>query len=228
MCLGKRVIIVRRVSMSEPTAETPIAVNSSTTPSAPEETVAAPAVPVAVTKESNEVFLGGMIVGVICLLLIVLAGTFGYFGYRLWREAQVERSTPSIQELGEKAMAEPVAETPAPTSIPTPSPAPSETPAPSAADLATLEVKVLNGGAVKGSAGTLVDILKKAGYTKAAFGNTVADHKGTVIYYGATSQGAAETLKVTIAKTYPAVTLEPAKAGDKDATAAAVVVILGK
>lgn len=177
-------------------------------------------------KESNEVFLGGMVVMVICLILLILAGTFGYFGYRLWQTAQEERMTPSIQELGEKPKenAEPVA---TPTPAPEPAPAPTPAPAP-AADLATIEVKVLNGGGARGSAGTLTDLLKKAGYTKAAFGNSVNDHTGTVIYYAEASKSAAETLKETVAKTYPAVTLSPATAGDKDATAAAIVVILGK
>ena len=217
--------------MSEPTANTSTTVTTPTPPATPDEIGVTPIAPVTAVKESNEVFLGGMIVGVMCLLLVILAGTFGYFGYRLWQEAQVERSTPSIQELGEKGVVEPVAETPtsAPTPTPaTPAPTSTETPTPSTTDLATLEVKVLNGGGARGSASTLTELLKKAGYAKAAFGNTVADHTGTVIYYAASSQGDAETLKATVAKTYPSVTTSPAKAGDKDATSAAVVVVLGK
>lgn len=203
--------------MSEPTPITPPPVEA-----APAEVVASPQAPLA-AKERNEVFLGGMVVAIICLLLLILAGTFGYFGYRLWQSAQIERTTPSIQELGEKPVTDmPQVAAPTPVAEPTPAPAP----APSA-DLAAVEVKVLNGGAAKGSASTLVDLLKKAGYTKASFGNSVANHTGTTIYYTITSQSAAETLKATVAKTYPAVTVAPAKAGDKDATAAAIVVVLG-
>jgi hypothetical protein len=73
-----------------------------------------------------------------------------------------------------------------------------------------------------------VDILKKAGYTKAAFGNTVADYTGTTIYYGANTQSVAEKVKELVIKTYPAVVVAPAEANNKDATAASVVVILGK
>lgn len=181
-------------------------------------------------KDSREVFLGGMVILVFCLLLLILAGTFGYFGYRLWQSSQTERSTPSIQELGEIAKEEGLA-TP---SEPTPESAPSAaTPAPSSSeptlpDKATLEVKVLNGGGARGSAGTLTDLLKKAGYTKAAFGNTVADYTGQTIYYGADGLKAAEALKEEVVKTYPKVTLAPAKTGDKDSTAALLVVILGK
>lgn len=174
--------------------------------------------------QSKEAWLGGVLVLVLCLLLLVLTGTFGYFGYRLWKAAQVEQSTPSIQELGEHIPPR------APDVNPDTS-TPTTTPAISSAlvqDKATVEVKVINGGAAKGSASTLTELLKKAGYTKATFGNSAKDHTGTIIYYSGSAQVAAETLKETVIKTYPKVTLAPAQAGDKDATAATVVVVLGK
>lgn len=182
-------------------------------------------------KETNEVFLGGMVVAVLCFLLIILIGTFGYFGYRLWKSAQVERTIPSIQELGEKQVAvsaEQPSAAPQPETLATQTPESTNPSGTQTVDLASVEVKVLNGGALRGSAGTMVDILKKAGYTKAAFGNTVADYTGTKIYYGTQSQGAAEGVRQLVAKTYPGVSLAPAEANDKDATAAAIVVILGK
>lgn len=188
----------------------------------------APAV-AATTKGSNEVFLGGVIIMVLCVLLVLLTGTFGYFGYRLWQSSQITRSTPSIQELGEK-MGEnkeeptPAVEESAPA---TAAPAPA-TPETVSVDKATVEVKILNGGGVRGSASTLTDVLKKAGYTKAAFGNTVSDYTGTTIYHAADAIKAAELIKEEVIKTYPKVTLLPAKTGDKDMTAASVVVILGK
>lgn len=186
-------------------------------------------------KEANEVFLGGMVVGVLLLLLLILIGTFGYFGYRLWKSAQVERSIPSIQELGEKpgsVVSESVVETPPPASLSAPTSQTTSSPTTetevASLDIALVEVKVLNGGAARGSAGTLVDILKKAGYSKAAFGNTVADYTGTKIYYGTNAQSAAEKVKELVSKTYPTVVIAPAEANNKDATAASVVVILGK
>lgn len=184
---------------------------------------------VATSQDSREVFFGGMVIVVFCVLLLVLAGTFGYFGYRLWQSSQTERMTPSIQELGEVA-AVPTPETPAPESAPVATPASPAlpTPASSIPDKATIEVKVMNGGGIKGSAGTLTELLKKAGYTKATFGNTIADYTGQTIYYGADALGAAEILKTEVIKTYPEVALAPAKAGDKDTTAAFLVVILGK
>lgn len=196
---------------------------SSETSGSTEETVA--------QKETNEVFLGGMVVVVLCLLLAILIGTFGYFGYRLWKSAQVERAIPSIQELGEKQVTvspEGSSTNPQPEIPAQSTPEPTTPQNTQSVDLASVEVKVLNGGASRGSAGTLVDILKKAGYTKAAFGNTVADYTGTKIFYGAQSQSAAEKVKELVAKTYPDVVLAPAEANDKDATAAAIVVILGK
>lgn len=187
--------------------------------------------PVSSPRTSNEVLLGGMVVAVLSLLLLVLAGTFGYFGYGLWKAAQVERTTPSIQELGEKPLSpEQIAAAPTPTPPPTPiTPPPASVPTPtSETQLVALEVKVLNGGGARGSASTLTELLKKVGYTKAAFGNAVNDHTGTVVYYTAALQGEAEAVKAVVAKTYPNTTLTPAQSGDKDATVAGIVVILGK
>lgn len=197
--------------------------------SMPQESEETSPVSVASQDDSREVLFGGMVIVVFCILLLVLAGTFGYFGYRLWQSSQTERMTPSIQELGEVAVL-PSPETPAsePASATPPASPASSTPESTLPDKATLEVKVMNGGGIKGSAGTLTDLLKKAGYTKATFGNTVADYTGQTIYYGADSLKSAEVLKEEVVKTYPKVTLAPAKAGDKDMTAATLVVILGK
>lgn len=199
-------------------------------PETPNVGVGTPLTPMP-TKESNEVFLGGMIIMVLCLLLVLLTGTFGYFGYRLWQSSQVTRSTPSIQELGEKmgekkaeSTATPSTSEPAPT---TPATTPS-TPETASVDKTAVEVKVLNGGGAKGSASTLTELLKKAGYTKATFGNATADHTGTTIYHSTDATKAAELIKEEVMKTYPKATLMPATAGDKDKTAASVVVILGK
>lgn len=182
------------------------------------------------TKESNEVFLGGVIIVVLCVLLLLLTGTFGYFGYRLWQASHIERSTPSIQELGEKITETPETSSPSESTISTPTPTPvaPTTTETSPVDKATVEVIVLNGGGARGSASTLVELLKKAGYAKAAFGNTVADYTGTTVYHAADAVKAAELIKEEVIKTYPKVTLAPAKVGDKDMTAASVVVILGK
>lgn len=216
--------------MSEPVSNDHQVDTEEAKPSSPEQ------VSSSAPKETNEVFLGGMVVGVLLLLLLVLIGTFGYFGFRLWKSAQVERSIPSIQELGEKpgvGTSEPRTETPTAPEPSSPSTTQTEPPkvvdtGSVSPDLASVEIKVLNGGAARGSAGTLVDILKKAGYTKAAFGNTVADYTGTTIYYGANTQSVAEKVKELVIKTYPAVVVAPAEANNKDATAASVVVILGK
>lgn len=214
--------------MSDPDAETKPGGSSYQVPEI--ATVSTTHEPVSDTapKETNEVFLGGMVVAVICLLLLLLTATFGFFGYRLWQSAKVERTIPSIQELGEQPKVEPVTST-TETAPPTPSAASISEPTPAAStNLASVEVKVLNGGAARGSASTLVERLKQAGYAKATFGNAAAEHTGTVIYYTATAEAIAKVLQETVAKTYPKVTLSPAQAGDKDATVAAVVVVLGK
>lgn len=185
-----------------------------------------PVVEAVAMRETNESFLGSILVLVLVILLIGVTTFFGFLGYRIWRESQLTKSTPSIQKIVEAPAL------PAPTTNPTPSEEPKpETPAASVAavmDKATLDIKVMNGGAVKGSAGTFGETLKKAGYTKVTVGNTSGDYTGTVVYYATDKQKEAESVLVDVLKTYPKATVAPAKAGIADMTGATLVVILGK
>lgn len=184
------------------------------------------AVEAVATRETNESFLGSILVLVLVILLIGVTAFFGFLGYRIWRESQLTKSTPSIQKIVEAPAL------PAPTMNPTPSlePKPETPAAPVAAlvDKATLDIKVMNGGAVKGSAGTFGETLKKAGYSKVTVGNTSGDYTGTVVYYATDKQKEAESVLVDVLKTYPKATVAPAKAGIADMTGATLVVILGK
>lgn len=186
-----------------------------------------PTVEAAATRETNESFLGSILVLVLVILLIGVTTFFGFLGYRIWRESQLTKSTPSIQKIVEApALPAPTTTNQAPSLEPKP-----ETPAApveALVDKATLDIKVMNGGAVKGSAGTFGEALKKAGYSKVTVGNTSGDYTGTVVYYAPDKQKEAESVLVDVLKTYPKATVAPAKAGIADMTGATLVVILGK
>lgn len=91
-----------------------------------------------------------------------------------------------------------------------------------------LFVSVLNGGAAKGSAGTLVDFLKKDGYINVTPGNTLKNYAGIIIYYAAGLEKEAETIKVTVIKKYPQVKILPADVKNKETSVSQVTIILGK
>lgn len=176
-------------------------------------------------RETNEVFLGGMVVVVLCLLLLILTATFGYFGYRLWQSSRLEENTPSIQELGEK----PGEVAPSPVSPTVSEPAPTTpTPETTAPDFTKVSIKVFNGGAAKGSAGTAADLLRKQGFTKTEVGNTTTDYTGATVYYQAGQEGVAEKVRSLLVATFSKIITKAAPATDKEAGAAPVTVILGR
>ncbi len=86
----------------------------------------------------------------------------------------------------------------------------------------------MNGGAAKGTAGTVAEMLKQAGYTKVTPGNTVKDYSGTVIYHAAGLEQEAAALKEALIKKYPTVSISPAVAGNKETSMAPLTVIIGK
>lgn len=203
--------------------------DQSTSP-APESSVspdrAAPITPSSISpspNEQNESFLGGLLVVLLLIIVVGVIAFFSVFGYQLWRDHQAVKNTPSIERMVAAKPTPP----PAPASSETPPAEPAPSPAPTL-DKATLEIKVMNGGAPRGSAGTFTETLKKAGYTKTTFGNTVGDFTGTTIYFADGKEAEAEVLKVDVAKTYPKVTTAKAVTTNKDTTGASLVVVLGK
>ncbi|MEP7162561.1 MAG: LytR C-terminal domain-containing protein [Candidatus Moraniibacteriota bacterium] len=178
-----------------------------------------------VSPDTSESFLGSMLVIALVLILIGVTAFFGFFGYRVWRQGQAVKNAPSIERLSFEKTAPPVGGMPSESKEETPT-----TPASSATEVnkATLEVKVLNGGAAKGSAGTFTETLKKAGYTKAAVGNSIRDYKGVTVYFAKDKETEAQALKEDVVKTYPSAITAPALANDKDSASAPLVVILGR
>ena len=93
---------------------------------------------------------------------------------------------------------------------------------------ASVVVKVLNGGAVGGSAGKMVSYLKQNGYAKAETGNANGANKGVVIYFSVDMADEAKVLQLLLLKQYKGVEAKPvAEAKIPEAKTAPMVVVLG-
>ena len=95
-------------------------------------------------------------------------------------------------------------------------------------DKASVAAKVLNGGAVKGSAVKVADILKKAGFTKTDSGNANGDYAGVTVYFKADSEKAANAVRDVLLQTYTNAKVSPQDAKKPETGASPVTVILGK
>lgn len=177
--------------------------------------------------EPNEAFFGSLLLFFLILSFIAATGYFGFAGYRYFKRVQTEHAIPSLEALPKAEVAEAMPEaTPASTTnTETKSEASAEQPT---VDQKTLAIKVLNGGAAKGVAGTYGEKLKAAGFAKVTIGNSFANYTGQTLYYAKDQLAGAEAIKAEVVKTYPALSLKEASAGDKDATAATYVLILGR
>jgi hypothetical protein len=148
----------------------------------------------------------------------VIAGA-GYAAYIGWKTNKDQAARPSITELAVKSEE--------PRSVKEVAPVAEEAIVP-VVDAKQKDISVLNGGAAKGTAGVVADVLKQAGYTKVIAGNTAKDYSGTVIYYAAGLEKEAAALKESLIKKYPAVSVQPVVASNKETSVAVLTVIIGK
>ena len=86
----------------------------------------------------------------------------------------------------------------------------------------------MNGGAAKGSAGSLADFLKKEGYNKITIGNTLNNYTGAILYYAPDVEKEVASIKENVAKKYPQIKTLPADIKNKETSVAQVTIILGK
>ncbi len=92
-----------------------------------------------------------------------------------------------------------------------------------------IAIKVLNGGAAKGSASVYADILKGAGYTSVTAGNSAGDYTGVSVYYAqAGTQANAEAVKAALSKKAPNAEVRIGVANSADTGSSAITVIVGK
>jgi predicted lipoprotein with Yx(FWY)xxD motif len=92
----------------------------------------------------------------------------------------------------------------------------------------SVSISVLNGGAPKGSAAIIADILKADGFLKVTTGNSSADHSGLVVYRKEGNEDAAEAVKKALSVKYPSVIVKAADAKSGETSAAPVVIVFGK
>lgn len=179
--------------------------------------------------EPNEAFFGSLLLFCLALSFLSATGYFGFAGYRYFKQIQAEKAIPSIEALPKTEVSQTPPEVAVPAAqetIPTAPTAVAEQPA--VVDKKTLSIKVLNGGAAKGVAGTYTEKLKSAGFSKTVVGNAFGDYTGQVLYYSKGQLTEAEVIKAEVVKTYPALALKESPIGDKDALAATYVIILGR
>lgn len=181
---------------------------------------------VVVPRPSREPLFGAMLFGGMALIVLGVAAIFGWGGYQGWRLNQERTELPSIGSLSLQEEPQAVSETPRAEEKP------AGVAIPSGEDILAkaqgTEIKVLNGGATKGSATVVTEMFKKAGYTKVTAGNTIGNYAGTAVYFAADFEKEAEAVKGALLKTYPKTEVKPAVAGNKETTQAVLTVILGR
>lgn len=176
---------------------------------------------------SHEPLFGALLFGMMILLTLGALGLIGWSAYRGFRVTEERGALPSIATLpAQEAAVEKTSEVVPVAESPEATPVVSDEAALKKAR--TMDIKVLNGGAAKGSAGTAADLLKKDGFTKVTTGNTASDYVGVVVYFGSTVESEAEAVKNFLIKTYPKVMTKAAIKENKETTQASLVVILGK
>ena len=191
-----------------------------------EKNVEVEATEVKPTPVSHGGLFGGLLLGFLILTLIGALGWVGWNGYQGYQHQKNMAMLPSIAALpkGEEPKTDVVVVPPEPTK-------PEEKPATSEETLKKAkgtEVKVLNGGAPKGSATTGSDILKKDGFTQVTTGNTTLDYTGVTVYFATGNESLADVVKNTLLKSYPKATTKEAVKDNKETSGAPLTVILGK
>lgn len=183
---------------------------------------------------SHESLFGAMLLSGMILLLLAFVGGASWLAYTKWWKVTKEADArPSIIGLSlaekERAEKEKAAEEKIEAAKEEQKSAealPKDPAAVTAAKAAILSV--LNGGAAKGSAGTLVETIKKEGFAKAVVGNATGDYMGVVIYHKAGLEKEAEVVRESVAKTYPKAEVKVAVTTNKETSVSPITVILGK
>lgn len=137
------------------------------------------------------------------IFLVLLLAILGYSVWHLVRtvSGQKVKEAPGIQSIVVEPLKTPAPSEPAPTTPTTPATTTGTTPAtgttPTTTDTTTstaltpsdtlkaTSLRVLNGGAAKGTAGKLLTALNKAGLSKTSVGDADSDYTGTAVYYQA-------------------------------------------
>lgn len=182
------------------------------------------------SASSREPLFGALLFGSLLLVLFGILAVVGWGGYRGWRLNQEQASLASIRDLSlEEASS---MEESSPSEIVAPQTELATSQSDENVSLQTkakgTEIKVLNGGAAKGSAGTLAEALKKEGYSKVTTGNTVADYTGVVVYFSSGLDQEAGLVKASLTPSFPKAETKEALKNNKETAQAPLTIILGK
>lgn len=176
-------------------------------------------------KSSNEPFFGVLVMMVVVILLVLLASYGGWFLYHGVKNSRSNASLPSIESI-------PLAVNTAVNEEKSETPKSEEKSAVTTQEKSVnkkIAIKVLNGGAAKGSAGVVADLLKEAGYTTISTGNSVGDYVGvSVAFLSPASESDADAVREALSKKYLSSTVKPATQGNADMTASPITIIVGK
>ncbi len=92
-----------------------------------------------------------------------------------------------------------------------------------------IAVKILNGGAVKGSASVVAGVLMGSGYGAVGTGNATGDYTGVTVYFKTpATEAVAKAVKARLLSKYPSSTVKPSVVGTADTVVSPVTVIVGK
>lgn len=183
-------------------------------------------------KGSHESLLGTILFLLMIIFTLLSIAGVGWAAYSKWVASRDEARQPSIAALEEKKDEKSEALPAQPDAAKTENQENKTAPdaAGNSADTKAKDtpISVLNGGAAKGSAGIVADILKKDGYAKVTAGNTLGDYVGVTVYHAAGSDKEAQGVQSSLLAKYPQAKLLPADAKNKETSVSQITVILGK
>lgn len=181
-----------------------------------------------ISDTSHESLWGIILLAGMFLFVVISVGGVGWVTYARWHEEREVQNQPSIAGWSEQFGEEVVDVSAEPAQAENSMKAVETATDDSMAAAKKLEISVLNGGAAKGSAGILADVLKKEGYGRTDSGNTARDYIGVTLYYTIGLEKEAAIVKESVAKKYPLAKILPVDTKNKETSVSQVTIILGK
>lgn len=178
-------------------------------------------------KRSREALFGAFVLFWVCSFFAGLVGVMFWHGYGRATPVMKERERPSITDLAPVPPATIVVDTPQTETPPAEESAPAtETTTPAVAK-GELVVRVLNGGAPKGSAAVVTEYLKTAGFTKAVAGNADANYSDVAVYCLAGKEAEAKSLEEALKTKYQGVTIKATSSAVGELAQSPCTVVVG-
>ncbi len=180
------------------------------------------------TKVSHESLFGFLMMLIIVIFLLSLATYGGWLLYRGVKESRGDMSRVSIEQIPLGMSAEEKKDEPKKMEEPKNT---ESTPTKSDALGANkkIAIKVMNGGAAKGTASIVAGVLMGSGYATVGTGNATGDYTGvTVFFKSPATEADANAVKEALLKKYPASVTRSAISGNAETATSPITVIVGK